>query len=150
MGQDSRGRMIDILLVEDNPGDVRLTEEAFEEARLRNELHAVTRGRDALDYVHQRGEYADASRPDIVLLDLNLPGMSGWDVLEEIKASPGLKTIPTIVLTSSEAEEDIVKGYDEHANAYLTKPVDVDEFIDLGRTIAHFWIQLVELPTQES
>ena len=147
MSQTPRERPIDILLVEDNPGDVRLTQEAFRDARVRNELHVVTRGTDALDYLSQRGEYEDVRLPDIVLLDLNLPDMSGIDVLKEIKNSPELKIIPVLALTSSRAEEDIVKGYEEHANAYLTKPIDPDEFITLARSIGEFWIQMVELPT---
>ena len=147
MSQTHRERPIDILLVEDNPGDVRLTQEAFREARVRNDLHVVTRGSDALDYLAQRGEYEDVRLPDIVLLDLNLPDMSGIDVLKEIKNSPELKIIPVLALTSSRAEEDIVKGYEEHANAYLTKPIDPDEFITLARSIGEFWIQMVELPT---
>jgi len=139
-------RPIDILLVEDNPGDVRLTEEAFEEARVSNEIHAVTRGKEALAYLRREGNYQNVDRPDIVLLDLNLPGLNGIDVLETIKDDPELRGIPVIILTSSTAEEDVVQGYEKHANAYLTKPVDADEFVDIARTIGEFWIQMVELP----
>ena len=147
MSKDSSERPIDILLIEDNPGDIRLTRIAFEEARVRNDLHVVQNGGDALDYLRQRGEYSEVPRPDIVLLDLNLPGMSGFDILETVKKDVDLKAIPVIVLTSSDAEEDIVKSYEEHANAFLKKPVDADEFIDLARSLGEFWIQMVELPS---
>lgn len=146
MGQGRRERPIDILLVEDNPGDVRLTEEAFKAARINNDLHTVTHGTDALDYLHKRGDYEDATTPDIILLDLNLPGLDGRAVLEEIKNAPQLKMIPVIILTSSQAEEDIEECYEAHANAYLTKPVDGDAFVALTRSIGEFWLQLVELP----
>lgn len=149
MSQDASERPIDILLVEDNPGDVRLTREAFDEARVRNDLHVVTRGRDALEYLHRTGEYEDASRPDVVLLDLNLPGINGLEILEEIKTTPELRTTPVIILTSSQAEEDVVRSYEKHANAYLTKPVDADEFVQLARSLGEFWIQMVELPSDE-
>ena len=136
----------DILLVEDNPGDVRLTREAFKQGRINSELHVVTDGQAALDFLYRRGEYEGAPRPDLVLLDLNLPGVDGLEVLEEMKADPDLRRIPVIILTSSEAEEDIVRSYEEAANAYLTKPVTPDEFTDLVRTFEAFWFELVRLP----
>lgn len=139
-------REVDVLLVEDNPGDVRLTREAFEQARLRTELHVVRRGEEALDYLNQQGNYENATQPDIVLLDLNLPGLNGLEVLEEIRETPELKTIPVIILTSSKSEEDIVRSYERHANAYLTKPVNVDKFVNLARTVGDFWLQTVKLP----
>lgn len=147
MSNDSSERPIDILLVEDNPGDIRLTRIAFEEARVRNDLHVVRYGGDALDYLHQRGEYSEVSRPDIVLLDLNLPGMTGFDILETVKNDVDLKAIPVVVLTTSDSAEDIVESYQEHANAYLRKPVDADEFIELARSLGEFWIRMVELPS---
>lgn len=148
MDRRARERPIDILLVEDNPGDVRLVREGFREARVTNDLHDIGRGEDALEYLHQRGAYADAPRPDVVLLDMSLPDMDGTEVLSQIKGTPELKTIPVIVLTSSRAEEDIVKSYELHANAYLLKPVDADEFIDLARTLGNFWVQMIELPPE--
>lgn len=137
---------VDILLVEDNPGDVRLTEEAFEEGCINNELHVVEDGAAALDYLYQRGSYEDVTRPHLILLDLNLPKVGGIEVLEEIKNDSELKSIPVIVLTSSEAEQDIVKSYELHTNAYLTKPINPDEFIELVRTFEDFWFTLVRLP----
>lgn len=139
-------RPVDILLVEDNPGDVRLTREAFAEAQIRNDLRVVTRGTEALDYLRGRGDHEGVPRPDIVLLDLNLPGMDGIEVLEEIKADSELRIIPVIVLTSSRAEEDVMKSYTKHANAYLTKPVDGGEFVEMARSIGDFWIRMVALP----
>ncbi|WP_049928314.1 response regulator [Halopiger goleimassiliensis] len=137
-----------ILLVEDNPGDVRLTEEAFEQGRIENDLHVVSDGDAALDFLHQREPYEDAPRPDLVLLDLNLPRTDGEEVLERLKADEELRSIPVIVLTSSEAEEDIVRSYELHANAYLTKPVDPDEFIETVRAFEKFWFSVVRLPPE--
>jgi CheY-like chemotaxis protein len=136
----------DILLVEDNPGDVRLTEEAFKEGQISNTLHVTTDGVEALDFLHQRGEYVDAPRPDIVLLDLNLPRKDGDEVLEEIRADPDLTHLPVIILTSSSAEEDIVQSYELQANAYLTKPVDPEEFVDVVKSFQQFWLSVVRLP----
>jgi len=136
----------DILLVEDNPGDVRLTEEAFKEGQISNTLHVTTDGVEALDFLHQRGEYVDAPRPDIVLLDLNLPRKDGDEVLEEIRADPDLTHLPVIILTSSSAEEDIVQSYELQANAYLTKPVDPEEFVDVVKSFQQFWLSFVRLP----
>lgn len=136
----------EILLVEDNPGDVRLAREAFEDGRIANDLHVVRDGQAALDFLYQRGAHEDAPRPQLVLLDLNLPTVDGLEVLEEIADDPDLRRIPVIVLTGSEAEEDIVRSYEEHANAYLTKPVTPDAFTDLARTFEEFWFDVVRLP----
>ena len=136
-----------ILLVEDNPGDVRLTKEAFKQGRIENEFHVVSDGVEAISFLTQQDEYADTPRPDLVLLDLNLPGKDGEDILEELKDDPTLRSIPVIVLTSSSAEEDIASSYDLHANAYLTKPVDPDEFIETIRTFEKFWFSIVRLPS---
>ncbi len=139
---------IDVLLVEDNPGDVRLTEEAFAEAKINNDLHVVRDGESALDFVYRRGEYESAPTPDLVLLDLNLPKIDGTEVLEAIKTDDALKRIPVIVLTSSSAEEDIIESYELHSNAYLTKPVDPDEFVELVQSFEQFWFTLVKLPPE--
>ena len=140
------GTPVEILLVEDNPGDVRLMEEALIEAKIRNHLHVVAHGDEALDFLHRRGAYADARRPDLILLDLNLPGIDGRDVLKEIKQDPDLKRIPVVVLTTSASEEDILKSYDLHANCYVTKPVDMSGFIAVVRSIDFFWFCVVKLP----
>lgn len=142
----SAGNPANILLVEDNPGDVRLTEEAFKEGQISNTLHVVTDGVEALEFLRKEGEYADATCPDIVLLDLNLPRMDGDEVLEEIRADPDLKHLPVIILTSSVAEEDVVKSYELKANAYLTKPVDPDKFVETIRSFQEFWLSVVRLP----
>jgi len=143
------GIAVDILLVEDNPGDVRLTREAFADGRIANTLHVTTDGHEALDFLYQRGEYADAPVPDVVLLDLNLPRMNGDEVLATIRDDPDMDPLPVIVLTSSSAEEDILKSYELHANAFLTKPVDPDSFIDRVRTFQEFWLEVVRLPGGE-
>lgn len=137
---------VDVLLVEDNPGDVRLTREAFDEAKINNTLHVVHDGEDALDFLHQRNDHEDAPRPSLVLLDLNLPRVNGETVLEEIKTDPELCRIPVVILTSSNAEEDIVRSYEGYSNAYLTKPIDPDEFIGLVQSFEEFWLTMVELP----
>jgi len=149
MERGPRGPETDILLVEDNPGDVRLTREAFGEAGIENEIRHVSRGSAALDYLHQREEYADVERPGIVLLDLNLPGMSGIEVLNEVKGSAELRDTPVIVLSSSEDREDVARCYEEYANAYMTKPVDGDEFVDIARSVGNFWIRTVKLPASD-
>ena len=143
---DRKGGAADILLVEDNPGDVRLTEEAFKEGNIANTLHVVTDGIEALDFIYQCGDHADAPRPDIILLDLNLPRKNGDEVLTEIREDDDLSQIPVIILTSSEAEGDVVRSYDLCANAYLTKPVNPDEFIETVRLTGAFWIEVVRLP----
>lgn len=139
-------RAIDILLVEDNPGDVRLTQETLADAKVRNRLHVVGTGEDALDYLARRSAYSGVPRPDLILLDLNLPGTSGLEVLRGIKADPGLKTIPVVVLTTSQAEEDVVKAYKLFANCYITKPVDLEQFSKVVRSIEDFWFTIVKLP----
>ncbi len=149
MNESANRDPADVLLVEDNPGDVRLTREAFSEGRIENTLHVANDGAEALDFIHQRGEYEDAPRPDIVLLDLNLPRKSGEEVLEEIRSDDDLEHLPVIVLTSSEAEEDVVKSYELCANAYLTKPVDPSEFIETVRSFERFWLSVVRLPGDE-
>jgi len=144
--QTGRRRSADILLVEDNPGDVRLTREAFEEGQIANTLHVVTDGVEALDFLRRNGEYEDVPCPDIVLLDLNLPRKDGEEVLEEINDDPDLTRIPVVILTSSEAQEDILRSYELDANAYLTKPVDPGEFIDTIQSLQQFWLSIIQLP----
>jgi len=146
MIEHRNGEPVDILLVEDNPGDVRLTEEAFHDAAINNDLHVVRDGQAALDFLFQVRDYEDAPRPDLVLLDLNLPKVDGMEVLEDVKQDPDLCRIPVIILTGSEAEEDIVESYENHSNAYLTKPIDPDEFVTLVQSFEQFWLTLVELP----
>jgi CheY-like chemotaxis protein len=138
-----------ILLVEDNPGDIRLTEEAFAQGQIANGLHVVTDGVEAMEFLHQRGEYTDAPRPDLVLLDLNLPRKDGEEVLAEIREDPDLESLPVVILTSSEAHEDIMSCYENRANAYLTKPVDPEEFIEVVHSIQDFWLSVVRLPPTE-
>ncbi len=141
-------RTINILLVEDNPGDVRLTQEVFKEGKIKNILHVVMDGEEALDYLNKRGKYTTAETPDLVLLDLNLPKIDGREVLEEIKNTPKLKRIPVIVLTTSDAQADILKMYDNHANCYITKPVDFSQFMNVVKSIEDFWLTIVKLPSQ--
>lgn len=137
---------IEILMVEDNPGDVRLTVEALKEGKVRNKLHVVEDGVEAMAFLRGEGEYADAPRPDLILLDLNLPRKDGREVLAEIKGDPNLRRIPVVVLTVSEANEDILKSYDLHANCYVTKPVDLDQFIVVVKSVEDFWLTIVKLP----
>jgi CheY-like chemotaxis protein len=137
---------IDVLLVEDDPGDTLMIKEAFEDNKVRNRLSTVADGVEALAFLRRQGEYADAARPDLILLDLNLPRKDGRQVLEEIKDDPELRTIPVVVLTTSEAEEDILRSYSLHANAYVTKPVDFDRFIEVVRQIDEFFVEVVRLP----
>ncbi len=146
MNMDPLGRPADFLLVEDNPGDVRLTQEALKNHKVKNNLHVVTDGEEAMDFLHRRGKYQNAPRPDIILLDLNLPKKDGREVLAEIKSDPDLKTIPVVVITSSEAEQDIVKSYNLNANCYVTKPVDLDQFIKVVQSVKDFWLTIVKLP----
>ena len=141
----SEARVINVLLVEDDPGDVLMTREAFEEY-LHNRLDVVSDGSEALAYLRREGEYADAPRPDLILLDLNLPRRDGREVLAEVKADENLRTIPVIVLTTSQADEDVLRSYQLHANAYVTKPVDFDGFIEAIRQIDHFFVSVVQLP----
>ena len=140
------GRPVEILLVEDNPGDVRLTREAFKEAKVRNSIHVAIDGVEALEFLRRQGSFASAPRPDIVLLDLNLPRKDGREVLAEMKADPELLRIPVVVLTTSKAEEDIARTYQLHANCYIIKPLDFDRFIEVVRTIEGFWLEVVKLP----
>jgi CheY-like chemotaxis protein len=142
-------RVVDVLLVEDDPGDVLLIREAFEYNKVHNTLHVVSDGVEALDFLQRRNGHADAPRPDLVLLDLNLPRKDGREVLEEVKADPDLRTIPIVVLTTSEAEEDILRSYHLHANAYVTKPVDFDRFIEVVRLIDDFFVTVVKLPKRD-
>ncbi|WP_031090644.1 response regulator [Streptomyces sp. NRRL WC-3549] len=137
---------IEVLLVEDDPGDELMTREAFEDNKIRNTLHVVRDGQEALDFLYRQGEYGDAPRPDLVLLDLNLPKYDGRQVLEKIKTDPELALIPVVVLTTSSAEEDILRSYKLHANAYVTKPVDLEQFIGAVRQIDDFFVSVVRLP----
>jgi len=137
---------INVLLVEDDPGDTLMIKEAFEENKVRNELSCVADGVDALRFLRREDEYADAPRPDLILLDLNLPRKDGREVLAEVKADESLRAIPVVVLTTSEAEEDILRSYALHANAYVTKPVDFDRFIAVVRQIDEFFVEVVKLP----
>jgi chemotaxis family two-component system response regulator Rcp1 len=136
-----------ILLVEDNQGDVRLTREALNEGKVLNILHVARDGIEALAFLRQEGTFANAVRPDIILLDLNLPGKDGREVLAEIKADPHLRRIPVVILTTSKADEDVIRTYDLHANCYITKPVDLDQFITVVQSIEEFWFTIVKLPT---
>ena len=140
------GKPIEILLVEDNPGDIRLTKEALKENKIFNNLHVVNDGVEAIHFLRREGDYSEVPRPDLILLDLNLPKMNGRDVLGEIKNDTQLRRIPVVVLTTSQAEEDISKAYDLHANCYVTKPVDLEKFIDVVRSIEDFWVTIVKLP----
>lgn len=137
---------IEILLVEDNPGDVRLTREALKESKLHNNLSVVEDGAEALAFLRRQGRYANAPRPDILLLDLNLPRIDGRQVLEEIKNDDDLKRIPVVVLTTSASEQDILMSYNLHANCYITKPVDLNQFITIVKNIENFWFSIVKLP----
>lgn len=139
---------IDVLLVDDDPGDTLMIREAFEHNKVRNALECVADGVQAMQYLRREGEYADASRPDLILLDLNLPRKDGREVLAEIKSDPVLATIPVVVLTTSHAEEDVLKSYQLHANAYVTKPVDFERFIEVVRQIDEFFVTVVKLPGQ--
>jgi chemotaxis family two-component system response regulator Rcp1 len=139
---------IDILLVEDNPGDVRLTQEALLEGKVKNRLFVAHDGVEAIEYLRRQGKYAEATMPDLILLDLNLPRKDGRQVLEEIKADDELKVIPVVVLTTSAAEEDILRTYNLHANCYITKPVDLEQFLKIVRTIEDFWLSVVKLPNR--
>jgi CheY-like chemotaxis protein len=140
--------VISVLLVEDDPGDVVLIREAFEHNKVHNELVVVSDGVEAIEYLRGAGKHAGAQRPDVILLDLNLPRMDGREVLAEIKDDADLRTIPVVVLTTSEAEEDILRSYDLHANAYVTKPVDFDCFIEIVRQIDDFFVSVVKLPNR--
>jgi chemotaxis family two-component system response regulator Rcp1 len=141
---------IEILLVEDNPGDVRLTKEALKEGKVANQINVVMDGIAAMDFLHREGKYENAPIPDMILLDLNLPKKNGREVLAEIKADSNLKHIPVVVLTTSQAEKDIIMTYNLHANCYITKPVDFDQFISVVKSIENFWFTVVKLPPKEN
>ena len=140
--------LVQILLVEDNPGDVRLTREALKEAKFRNKVQVVGDGVEALAYLRQQGEYNGAMRPHLIMLDLNLPRMDGREVLAAIKKDADLRRIPVVVLSSSEAEADIARAYELHANAYVTKPVDIEHFLQVVKAIEEFWVEIVKLPSE--
>ena len=142
-------RPVDILLVEDNPGDVRLTQEALKDAKVMNEIFVAKDGVEAMDFLHKKGGWKEVPLPDLILLDLNLPRKDGREVLAEIKEDPILKHIPVVVLTTSKAEEDIVKTYNLHANAYITKPVDLNRFSEIIHVLNEFWFTIVKLPPKE-
>lgn len=141
-------KIIDILLVEDNSGDARLAKEALKESKIKNQLYIVNDGMTATDFLFKRNDYKDAPRPDLIILDLNLPKKDGREVLAEIKADEDLKRIPVVILTMSKAEEDILKTYNLHANCYITKPLDFDKFIEVVKSIEDFWLTVVKLPNQ--
>jgi chemotaxis family two-component system response regulator Rcp1 len=136
----------DILLVEDSAGDVRLTRQAFKDAKINIHLHVASDGIEAMDFLNREGKYRDVPRPDLILLDLNLPRKDGREVLEEIKENPGLMSIPVVILTTSDSEEDILRSYLLHANCYITKPVDLDGFLKIVKSIDCFWLTIVKLP----
>ena len=140
------GKPIEILLVEDNPGDSRLAIEALKESKLRNNLHVVMDGIEAMDFLYKRGKQTHAPRPDLILLDLNLPKKDGREVLAEIKSDPDLKRIPVVILTISKAEEDVLKSYNLHANCFITKPLDLNQFVTVVKSIEDFWLTIVKLP----
>ena len=144
------GRPVEFLLVEDNPGDVRLTQEALKDSKVRNNLNVLGDGMSALAFLRREAPHEHAPRPDIILLDLNLPKMDGRELLSHIKADPKLKRIPVVVITSSEAEQDILRTYDLHVNCYVTKPVDLDQFIKVVQSIETFWLTIVQLPLPDS
>ncbi len=139
---------IEVLLVEDNPGDVRLTMEAMREGKVLNNINVATDGVEALAFLRREGKYHQAPRPDLILLDLNLPRKDGREVLAEIKNDPALRCIPVVILTTSAAEQDIIKTYELHANCFITKPVDLDQFINVIRLIEDFWLTVVKLPPE--
>lgn len=145
---DREGDVVDILLVEDSPSDAMMTREALEYSKVVNHLHIVDDGVKATDFLHRRGDYANVKRPGLVLLDLNLPRKSGIEVLKDIKDDPELKTIPVVVLTTSKAEEDVVKSYGAHANCYITKPIEFAKLADAVRAVGDFWLSVVTLPPE--
>ena len=146
MNVSKSGKPVEILLVEDNPGDVRLTQEALKEGKVLNNMSVAGDGLEAMAFLRREGKYADAPRPDLILLDLNLPKKDGHEVLAEIKQDPNLKRIPVVVLTVSQEDRDILKSYDLRANCYITKPVDLQSFIKVANSIEDFWLTIVKLP----
>jgi chemotaxis family two-component system response regulator Rcp1 len=145
---DTDGSAIEVLLVEDSPGDVRLTREAFKDAKVLINLHVASDGAEAMAFLGHEGKHAGAPRPDLILLDLNLPKKDGREVLAEIKDSPALKTIPVVILTTSASDEDILKSYTLHANCYIAKPVDLEGFLKVVKSIDNFWLSVVKLPRE--
>ncbi|MFB3813723.1 MAG: response regulator [Terriglobales bacterium] len=143
------GRPIEILLVEDNPADARLTQEILKESKLNNRLHIVGDGEQAMEFLRRNQGFRRMTRPDLVLLDLNLPRKTGVEVLAEMKADPELRRIPVVVVTTSRAERDVLRSYDLHANCYVTKPVDLDQFVTVVKSIENFWLTIVKLPFRE-
>jgi CheY-like chemotaxis protein len=148
MNNARAGKPVEILLVEDNPGDVRLTIEGLKEGKVNNNLYVVEDGAEAMAFLRREDKYSKAVRPDLILLDLNLPKMDGREVLAAIKADKNLRTIPVVILTTSEAEQDILKAYTLHANCYITKPVDLEQFISVVTSIEEFWFTIVKLPQE--
>ena len=149
MKQEPEGcKPVEILLVEDNPGDVRLTREALKESKVRNRLHVVVDGLEAMEFLGRQGKYAQVERPDLILLDLNLPKKDGREVLAEIKADKTLRRIPVVVMTVSQAEEDVVKAYDAYANCFISKPLNFEQFVKVVQSIDNFWLTIVKLPRQ--
>ena len=142
------GKLIEILLVEDNPGDVRLTQEAFRENKIRNRLNVVQNGEEAMNYLRKKGQYENAAKPGLIMLDLNLPRKDGREVLAEIKSDPDLRRIPVVILTTSESEDDVHRTYSLHANCYITKPVDMQQFVKVVEAVEHFWLSVVSLPKE--
>ena len=149
MMDKSNGKPVDILLVEDNPADVRLTVEAFKDGKIANRLHVTRDGVEAINFLLRLPPYENAIRPDLILLDLNLPKKNGREVLAEIKQAPSLRQIPVVVLTTSKADEDVIRSYDLHANCYISKPIDFERLIQVVRAIENFWISVVKLPPKE-
>ncbi len=150
MKTNGNEKKIEILLVEDNPADVRLTQEAFRDAKVHNTLSVARDGVEALAYLRREGPFADAKRPDVIFLDLNLPKIDGRQVLAAVKSDPALKSIPVVILTTSQAEQDILKSYELHANCYVTKPVDLEQFLSVVKSIESFWISVVKLPPRRA
>ncbi len=148
MSVDSFERPIEILMAEDNPGDIRLTREALKDGKVSNSLNVVNNGSDALAYLRKQPPFENMSRPDLILLDLNLPKINGIEVLQEIKTDETLKLIPVVILTTSKSEQDITSSYQNHANCYITKPVDLDQFMSAINAIDNFWLSIVRLPTE--
>jgi chemotaxis family two-component system response regulator Rcp1 len=146
MNYSETEKPVDILLVEDNPGDARLAKEALKDSKIRNNLDTVGDGEEAIKYLKKEGKYANVSRPDLILLDLNLPKKDGREVLKEIKEHEDFKRIPVVILTMSKSEEDILKSYNLHANCYITKPIDLNQFVKVVKSIEDFWLTIVKLP----
>ena len=146
MSESGLVKAIDILLVEDNPGDADLAREALERSKMKNNLYVVEDGIEAMDFLHRSGKHTDAPRPDLIILDLNLPRMDGREVLAEIKKDDCLKRIPVVILTTSKADEDVLRSYNLHANCYITKPIAFDQFMKVVQSIKDFWLSIVVLP----